>query len=253
VSNNTTHSSSSSSKKVKERYISVYNTPPFYGIFNKSCFIHPIVDGIYKYLANTYFYLNNFFNKKWDIYENIVIFDSTPEKNISKTDGFSLTCEELNMMEQSITNIRLKYQYLGLSECYLKYHLFILKSDDYYFTKIIYQSKPRITILPTNYEISNVKFMAIEYVHSSLKTPLLIDLSSYKFTVGSHILSFSFIYWYLRNKYGDWVDKIFDMNYKLNIVDQNCQVVQILPFNYIYMKEDEYDICKIFSLLHYKP
>jgi hypothetical protein len=84
--------------------------------------------------------------------------------------------------------------------------------------------------------------MTIEYVHSLLKTPILIDLSEFNFTIESEILSFLFVYWYLKRKYGNWVNQIFDLNYKLNIIDSDFNMFQLKFYNFILLNENDYNI-----------
>jgi len=150
-------------------------------------------------------------------------------------------------MQNSISRLKQKYNRVMISEIPL--NLFILKVDNCFFTKIIYQTNPRTTKLQVRYKKSNVTFMTIEYVHSSLKTPLLIDLSSFNFTAESEILGYIFIYWYLKRKYGNWINKIFDVNYKLNIIDNDFNIFELKPQNYILLNENSYEVNQVGCLL----
>jgi hypothetical protein len=55
-------------------------------------------------------------------------------------------------------------------------------------------------------------------------------------------MGFLFIYWYLRNKYGNWTDCIFDMNYKLNIIDGGLYFFEISSSEFITLDENNYKI-----------
>jgi hypothetical protein len=158
-----------------------------------------------------------------------------------------ITDKLIQNMQNSISRLKQKYNRVMISEIPL--NLFILKVDNCFFTKIIHQTNPRTTKLPVRYKKSNVTFMTIEYVHSSLKTPLLIDLSSFNFTDESEILGYIFIYWYLKRKYGNWVNKIFDVNYKLNIIDSDFNIFELKPQNYILLNENSYEVNRISCLL----
>ena len=184
------------------------------------------------------------FNKNWIVFENLIEFNEDAVLKINNAEKDNRNCElsivETTEVKKMVEVLKMKYSHL--SNPFLNYNLFVLKNDTCYFTKIIYNSNSRDLLFPKKNSISNIKFMAIEYVHPSLKTPLLIDLSSYKFAVNSHILGFLFIYWYLRNKYGNWIDCIFDMNYKLNIIDGGFHFFEISSLEFITLEENNYKI-----------
>lgn len=184
----------------------------------------------------------NEFHQNHSITNDMHIFtdDSLDFKEMIITDKL------IQSMQNSILELKQKYNRVMIYEMPL--NLFILKVDNCFFTKIIYQTNPRTTQLPVKYKKSNVTFMTIEYVHSSLKTPLLIDLSSFNFTDESEILGYIFIYWYLKRKYGNWVNKIFDLNYRLNIIDSDFNIFELKPQSYILLKENSYEINRIASL-----
>ncbi len=189
---------------------------------------------------------------KWVVFENLVEFDEAVNITVNAPDEGKYSCSlsivETTEAKKTVEIVKKKYSHL--TDPCLKYNLFILKNNDYYFTKIIYQSNTRSLLFPKKGGvISNIKFMAVEYVHPSLKTPLLVDLSQFKFAVNSHILGFSFVYWYLRSKYGNWTDSIFDMNYKLNIIDGGVHFFEISSFEFITLEENNYSVKSIFSLI----
>ena len=130
------------------------------------------------------------------------------------------------------------------------YSLFIYKTDDWYYTNIIGRERGEIALpyFGSNEKHFQVKFMAIEYKHPSLKTPLPIDLSPFRFAEGSEILSSVFIYWYLRKMYGSWVNRIFDLDYKLSIIDGDFKMLELDAFNFIGLRKGDYSIHRLFSL-----
>jgi len=189
-----------------------------------------------RLISNIYGFFCFQSSKNWIIFENLSEF----RKDVIDPLDYKLSIIETTEAKKTIEFVKRKYSHL--SDPCLKYNLFILKNSEYYFTKLIYQCNSRDLLFPKNNTISNVKFMTIEYVHPSLKTPLIIDLSPFKFAVNSDILNFLFIYWYLRTKYGNWTDCIFDMKYKLNIIDGEFRYFEISSLDCITLEENNYKI-----------
>lgn len=201
------------------------------------------------YIKSIYYRPNNnfasiykkYFTRKWDYFENCIDLNTlinTDTELKSEVNEIILTNETIQKIKGLIPCLKKKYSIT--SELSLK--LFILKLNSCYFTKIIYRINPQTIKIPVTYTKSNVKFMTIEYTHSLLKTPILIDLSEFNFTIESEILSFIFVYWYLNRKYGNWADKIFDLNYKLNIIDNDFNMFELKFYNYILLNENDYKI-----------
>jgi len=203
----------------------------------------------YKLFSNIFWFIYGKVNKNWVVFENLIEFNDVFSLTVSEKENniFNLSNVETVNAKKNVDFLKTKYSHL--SDPCLKYNLFILKNNEYYFTKLIYYSNLKNLTFSNNSLISNINFFTIEYVHPSLKTPLLIDLSNFKFAVKSHILGFLFIYWYLRNKYGNWADCIFDMNYKLNIIDNGFYYFEITAFEFIMLEENNYSVERIFSLL----
>jgi len=198
----------------------------------------------YKVFSNIFTFIHMKFSKKWDIFESLIEFEDTFNLKINipgkENNVFNLSNVDEIEAKKTVDTVKIKYGYL--SDPYLKYNLFILKKNEYYFTKLIYCSKTQDLLFPKKTFVSNIKFMTIEYVHPSLKTPLLIDLSHFRFAVKSHILDFLFVYWYLRSNYGNWVDCIFDMNYKLNIIDEGFHFFELSSAEFIILEENNYNV-----------
>lgn len=241
------------------------------GAFLKETYnIYPLIYPFCFLFCHAYHLITSPYAKMWGMLQNLYFFEkgvdktahnpvaqlthefhrsSVPRSQNNKT-YHSVTESELDHAEKSIIEMKNSPIFKEKNEPTMKYMLFLLKTENFYYSKLIYQtSKMRNVDIPINYKISNVTFMTIEYVTPSLKTPLLIDLSSFKFAVGSNILNYTFIYWYLYNQYGNWVETVFDSNYKIHIIDNEFNIVELLPFNYLYLKENEYEVCQIYSLI----
>jgi len=163
---------------------------------------------------------------------------------------YSVPDSDISIAERTVCDMKKNPIFKEKTDPRMKYLLFLFKTDKFYYSKMIYQSSKTMNVdIPINYKISHVGFMTVEYTTPSLKTPIIIDISRFKFAVGSDILNFTFVYWYLRNRYGNWVDTVFDFDYKLHIIDSELRMVELLPYNYLRMKENDYDICRIYSLI----
>ena len=258
------------------------------GAFLKETYItYPLIYPLCFLVCHAYHLLTSSYGKKWRMLQNLYFFEKggvKPENNQSpppppppvtnpipapqpkdgpvstphqpdtqppkKNTYYSVPVKEIDNAEKSIIELKNSQIFKEKNEPTMKYLLFLLKAEDFYYSKLIYHSsKMRNVDIPMNYKISNVTFMTIEFVTPSLKTPLIIDLSNFKFAVGSNILNYTFIYWYLYNQYGNWVETVFDFNYKIHIIDSEFNIVELLPFNYLYLKENEYEVCRIYSLI----
>jgi hypothetical protein len=97
-----------------------------------------------------------------------------------------------------------------------------------------------------NYDttISSVRFLNIEYTHPSLESPIYLQLPQ-NICIGSHILSSVFIVRLLEYTVGETYT--FDMDYKLNIIDENIQSFSLLSNQYIKLYENDYKIKEIIN------
>jgi hypothetical protein len=123
----------------------------------------------------------------------------------------------------------------------LPHYLFTLKMDNTVYSKLIrINTTPH---LPLNYVKSSVHIMTVEYSHPTLSpSPILIDLSHTQFVSGSEILDAVFIYRYLRGLYGNWVDRVFQLDYTLRIMDEEFRIFELSANQFIRLTETGYDI-----------
>jgi hypothetical protein len=95
--------------------------------------------------------------------------------------------------------------------------------------------------VPVDIVVSNTSFISIEYTHPKLDKPLSIKLPRSYFVVGNEILSDIFVSRYLSYEYGKHV--IFeDMDYKLNIIDSNINILSFGKDKYIELSENGYSV-----------
>lgn len=240
------------------------------GAYLKETYItYPLIYPLCFLFCHTYHILTLSFIKKWVMIQKLYFFEKggvklennpvppppqpvqEPATHLQKKNTYySVSENDIHNAEKSIIELKNSRLFKEKNDPTMKYLLFLLKTEDFYYSKLIYHSsKMRNVDIPINYKISNVTFMTIEYVTPSLKTPLNIDLSTFKFAVGSNILNYTFIYWYLYNQYGNWVETIFDFDYKIQIIDSKFNIFELLPLNYLYLKDNEYEVCRIYSLM----
>lgn len=95
--------------------------------------------------------------------------------------------------------------------------------------------------VPVEIFVSNTSFISIEYTHPKLDKPLSIKIPRSYFVVGNEILTDIFVCRYLSYEYGKHV--IFeDMNYALNIIDSNINILSIGKDKYIELTENGYSV-----------
>jgi hypothetical protein len=95
--------------------------------------------------------------------------------------------------------------------------------------------------VPIDIVVSNTSFISIEYVHPKLDKPLSIKLPRNYFVVGNEILTDIFVCRYLIYEYGKHV--IFeDMDYKLNIIDSNINMLSFGKDKYIELTKNGYSV-----------
>lgn len=88
--------------------------------------------------------------------------------------------------------------------------------------------------------LSNTSFINIEYSHPKLNKSLTIKLPKSYFVVGNDLLSDIFVSKFITRKYGK--DKVIDMNYVLNIIDNNVKIFTLNKSQYIQLTLNGYEI-----------
>lgn len=89
------------------------------------------------------------------------------------------------------------------------------------------------------YEQSNVKFLAIEYKHSTMTEGLIIELDRSWFLCGNQLLSTVFVRRYLDYQPAPFY---FDGKYNIVLIDDNMNITKIDQSQYIVLEKDSYRI-----------
>ena len=125
--------------------------------------------------------------------------------------------------------------------------LLIMKYDNIYKIKHVPSKDKNTDIIEKTLDISlipsNVSFITIEYSHSeNSKYSISLELPKSMFIVGNEILSACFVMRYLEHTVGAGV---FDMNYTLNIMDNNINQFKMRNNQYCLLEKDSYKIIDI--------
>lgn len=110
------------------------------------------------------------------------------------------------------------------------------KSDKYIFRKYPAVIPDRITTFPCQ---SSIEFVIVEYKHPQMDNSIVLSIPPGFYLVGNDLLGFSFVQRQLELQSEYYV---FDADYEIHVIDQNCQT-QILTYNeYITIEKDGYTI-----------
>ena len=88
-------------------------------------------------------------------------------------------------------------------------------------------------------EKSNVRFVSVEYSHPDLGEPIPIKLSKEYWQVGNELFSAAFILRYLEYQSKPY---LFDDKYKLVIMDNNMDIIELSLGQYIVLDKNKYEI-----------
>ena len=86
---------------------------------------------------------------------------------------------------------------------------------------------------------SKVKFLNISYTNPNMSNEILLEIPQNMFFVGNQLLSATFVLRMLEYTIGSTV--LFDMNYKLKIMDSNIQYFEMDSNEYLELELDTYN------------
>jgi hypothetical protein len=169
--------------------------------------------------------------------------NETPEYKLDENYqivDFDKDFDDLIEFEQKIKeSIITTYQYL--SNIYdgnsLREHTIIGKTSSYYFVYYINQKTQKKNPLII-FEKSLIKFLSIQYIHSQCN-PIPINIPESMITVGNELFSPSFVLRYLQ--YQD-MPYHFDYEYKIQIIDDNINEVELNSSQYIILGKHRYEV-----------
>ena len=132
------------------------------------------------------------------------------------------------------------YKSIVVSDLKNKDTIVTLKYNDQYVHRICNKNAP--DLLETNIEtleLSSTRFLSIEYTHPDMKTPIILSLEKGHYVNNNEILSPAFILRLLEYQPHNYV---FDMDYKLKIMDNNINMFGLTFDKYIVLTADSYRI-----------
>lgn len=89
---------------------------------------------------------------------------------------------------------------------------------------------------------SNVKFLSIVYTHPDMKTQIPLELSKHWYVVKNELFCPEFVFRQLSYQPEPFV---FDLRYKLQLMDNNVNSFELTVTDYIELEENEYSIKKV--------
>jgi hypothetical protein len=99
------------------------------------------------------------------------------------------------------------------------------------------------TSFPTtfDYKLSNISFMSIELEHENKIHSINLKNNKYNYYIVNNCLNKMFFKYYIKNVLKTQINTdTFD--YKLSIIDNNVNIITLLPNQYILILEDDYQI-----------
>lgn len=91
---------------------------------------------------------------------------------------------------------------------------------------------------------SRVKFLVVEYSHPKMKNTIEIKIDPKMLVVGNAILSPCFVWRYLA-MLPIYKSFVFDLNYKLTIIDNCATTIELDSIQYIVLGNFDYKICSM--------
>jgi hypothetical protein len=99
------------------------------------------------------------------------------------------------------------------------------------------------TSFPTtfDYKLSNISFMSVELEHENKIYTINLKNNKYNYYIVNNCLNQLFFKYYIKNVLKTQINTdTFD--YKLSIIDNNVNIITLLPNQYILILEDDYQI-----------
>jgi hypothetical protein len=91
---------------------------------------------------------------------------------------------------------------------------------------------------------SDAQFLAVEYTCRGMDKCILVDIPRSHYIVGNELLSTEYVLRYLEYLpiYAQWD---FDESYKIRVVDDNLQKIELRSNQWIRLSENGYEVCSI--------
>lgn len=115
-----------------------------------------------------------------------------------------------------------------------------LKIDQCYLSRICLKKRDEMT--PFSMNKTEKQFLSIEYFHLEMDKPVILDIPRGYYMEGNEILSPMFVLRYLKYNCDSYV---YDSKYKLKIMDNNINNVELDNTQYVLLEKEGYKIMKL--------
>jgi hypothetical protein len=107
------------------------------------------------------------------------------------------------------------------------------------------------TSFPTtfDYKVSKISFMSIELEYENKIHSINLKNNKYNYYIVNNCLNKMFFKYYIKNVLKTQINTD-DFDYKLSIIDNNVNMITLLPNQYILILEDDYQIHSISNYMH---
>ena len=95
------------------------------------------------------------------------------------------------------------------------------------------------------YDVSNIKFISVNLTYNSTVYPIELKTDSYNHYIVNNVLNIDFFRYYLTNILKIQIED--DFEYKVTIIDQDANFIDLYTHDILVIKENNYDIKKYIS------
>jgi hypothetical protein len=199
---------------------------------------------IYYYSKCQLFYYIHIHSDLVHIYNTVfTLFWNTNEKELSTIEildnGKMINKEAVNQ-NQILLDTFSHYDLI----IYTHYHTSMNKTN---INKILFYHDKKIpsksiSFQDYKYDISNIKFMDISLIYNDITYPLNLSTSTANYYIVNNKLNTLFFRYYLINVLFIPISELEELKYKLNIIDNNINILQLCEKDTILILKEEYKI-----------
>lgn len=177
-------------------------------------------------------------NTNWTNISSIILTQSVAAKYEEKYDFFDES-EPAEVCANVLDFLTAKVNKLSLNNTTID--LYTLKVGD----KYVYRNLSRVTGSHSqkfDFKNSKIRFLSIEYTHPKMTTTIYLDIPRNAYLIGNEILSATFVLRCLKYQVKSF---IFDLDYALNLMDNNIKQFTMNSEQYCLLGEMEYTVKRI--------
>jgi hypothetical protein len=96
------------------------------------------------------------------------------------------------------------------------------------------------------YDVSNIKFISVNLTYNSTVYPIELKTDNYNHYIVNNVLNIDFFRYYLTNVLKIQIED--DFEYKVSIIDQDANFIDLYTHDILVIKENNYEIKKYISI-----